>query len=379
MSGCAAACGLRPLTGLAQKADQSGDNPTSQDRFGSQDVLTPPQWNKLDPAVDRALEFLSRSQSRDGSFATHVSGQPAVTSLCIMAFLSRGHLPDQGRYGKQIARAIDYVLGTQASDGTIMLQRVGRGRSAYFEGNYNHAISGLMLGEVYGMTQSRRHEQIHKAIESALKLSRRQQLMPKRIRAERGGWRYMRRYGVTDADLSVTAWELMFLRSARNAEFEVPQQWIEEAVQYVRNSFDPKEGGFLYGLKGEDRYVNRGMAGAGVVSLALAGEHDTEMTKAAGRWILRSSFRRYNRSRHTEDRYHYSAFYCSQATFQLGGNYWFGFFPELLDVLVENQQRDGSWPAESNGNDNKYGNLYSTALTVLTLTPPYQILPIYQR
>jgi len=26
-----------------------------------------------------------------------------------------------------------------------------------------------------------------------------------------------------------------------------------------------------------------------------------------------------------------------------------------------------------------YGNVYSSAITVLTLTPPYQLLPIYQR
>ena len=99
----------------------------------------------------------------------------------------------------------------------------------------------------------------------------------------------------------------------------------------------------------------------------------------AGKWILRHSFDRYNRARHPEDRYHYSAFYCSQAMFQLGGDYWHDFFPGLLDVLVEHQKPDGSWAAESNANDRKYGNVYSTALTVLTLTPPYQLLPIYQR
>jgi hypothetical protein len=374
----AALADVPSLFAQAETKSREPKLPSMGDRFGSRPILTPAQWQKLDPAVDRALAFIARKQSSDGSFPTHISGQPAVTALCVMAFLSRGHLPDDGEYGKQMAKAIDYVLGTQQSDGTVMARGINV-RGSSFEGNYNHAIAGMMLGEVYGMTRAEQHERIHAAIEQALRLTRDQQKMPKRNPAEEGGWRYMRRFGVTDADLSVTAWELMFLRSARNAEFDVPQKWIEEAMGYVRRSYDPVEKGFLYGLRGEDHYCSRGMVGAGIVSLALGGEHNTEIAREAGKWILRNSFSQYNRSRHGEDRYHYSAFYCSQAMFQLGGDYWFNFFPGLLDVLVENQNRDGSWDAESNTNDYKYGSVYSTAMTVLTLTPPYQLLPIYQR
>ncbi|MGE3314089.1 MAG: prenyltransferase/squalene oxidase repeat-containing protein [Planctomycetaceae bacterium] len=353
---------------------------TAPDRFDSKPLLAQGEWQRLDGAVDRALAFIAQSQSSDGSFPTHVSGQPAVTSICIMAFLSRGHVPNEGPYGKQISRAIDFVLDSQDGNGALMFEKLGNRPAAHFEGNYNHSISGLMLGEVYGMSTSTQHERIRTAIERALELSREQQIMVKRTRDERGGWRYMRRFGVTDSDLSVTAWQLMFLRSARNAEFEVPQQWIDEGMGYVRRSFDPVERGFVYGLYGEDRYVSRGMAGAGVVSLSLGGEHNTDIAKSAGGYILQHGFDRYNRGgTHPEDRYHYSAFYCSQAMFQLGGDYWFRFFPKLLDTLVENQRGDGSWEAESLANDRKYGNIYSTGLTVLTLTPPYQLLPIYQR
>ena len=352
------------------------------DRFGSRAVLTAPQWNRLDGAVDRALAFLARSQSSDGSFRTHASGQPAVTSLCTMAFLARGHLPNEGPYQNHIRRAIDYVLQTQKPAGELMLQQPSA-RAAYFEGNYNHAIAGLMLTEVYGMTTEQRHQQIDEAIRKALQLSRSQQVMSKRYSEDRGGWRYMKRFrrGVSDSDLSVTAWELMFLRSARNAEFDVPEQWISEAMSYVRRTFDEQRGGFRYGLRGEDDYCSRGMVGAGVVSLALGGEHNSKMARTAGSWILRQSFAEFNRvSRLShQDRYHYSAFYCSQAMFQLGGDYWFSFYPRLLDVYVRNQNAEGSWDAESMSNDTKYGHYYSTAMAVLALTPPYQILPIYQR
>ncbi|MBX3436923.1 MAG: terpene cyclase/mutase family protein [Planctomycetaceae bacterium] len=366
-----------PAADPSTRATAPSSLPREADRFGARPVLTAAQWDKLDQSVDRALAFLAHSQERDGSFRTHESGQPAVTSLCAMAFLARGHVPDEGEYRETLGRAVDYVLGSQTADGTIMRNIDGRG--SQFEANYNHAIAGLMLGEVYGMTSSPRQERIRSAIEQALTLSRKEQLRPKRFPEDRGGWRYMRQFGVTDADLSVTAWELMFLRSARNAEFDVPEAWIAEAMEYVRRTFDRRERGFRYGLRGEDGYCSRGMVGAGVVALALGGEHESEMAQLAGKWILHHGFDRYNSSQHPEDRYHYSAFYCSQAMFQLGGSYWFDFFPKLLETLVANQNRDGSWAPEANGNDSKYGNLYTTALAVLALSPPYQILPIYQR
>src|SRR5690242_5887856 len=74
---------------LAQDAAKT-TQPTQtakEDRFGSRPVLTPAQWQKLDPAVDRALAYIAKKQSSDGSFPTDVSGQPAVTALCVMAFL----------------------------------------------------------------------------------------------------------------------------------------------------------------------------------------------------------------------------------------------------------------------------------------------------
>ena len=64
--------------------------------------------------------------------------------------------------------------------------------------------------------------------------------------------------------------------------------------------------------------------------------------------------------------------------FQLGGDYWKEFYLVLLPVLMENQRSDGSWEPEAKY-ENELGETYSTALAVLSLTPPYQLLPVYQR
>ena len=46
--------------------------------------------------------------------------------------------------------------------------------------------------------------------------------------------------------------------------------------------------------------------------------------------------------------------------------------------MTENQNADGSWDVEAN-QDQDLGFTYSTSLAILALTPPYQLLPIYQR
>lgn len=352
-------------------------------------LLAPEQWRQLNRAVDRGLRFLAASQRSDGSFPTTDEGQPGVTSLCIMAMLSRGHQPGKGPYGAQINRAIDYVLDMQNQNGAIMsdrwvgpsfddIRRNSDGRIRSFPGNYSHGISGVMLGEVFGMTDSPRNERIRGAIVKALDYTRRLQTRPKAMQVDRGGWRYVHRE-TTDSDLSITAWQLMFLRSARNADFNVPAQWITEAMGYVHRTFDVDQKAFVYAITGPERYCSRGMVGAGIVCLELGGEHRSPTAKEAGNWILRRSFETYNRSYSHDDRYHYGAFYCSQAMFQLGGEYWHTFFPKLLKALVEAQHPDGSWDTEAGSDDDVYGNAYTTALAVLALATPYQLLPIYQR
>jgi hypothetical protein len=186
----------------------------------------------------------------------------------------------------------------------------------------------------------------------------------------------------TDSDLSVTAWQLMFLRSARNAEFNVPPAWIEEAMDYVHRSWKQELGQFNYTTFGPgSSRTSRGLMGAGILSLSLGGQHNTEIALTAGDWLLRYPYRGFGELVGTQDRFFYSAYYCSQAMAQLGGRYWDRFFPSLVESLLESQGPDGSWPEEpgGGGKDEMFGNLMTTALAVLSLTPPYQLLPVYQR
>jgi len=346
-------------------------------------VLPPAKWQQVENSVDRALTWMAAKQAADGSFPTLPSGQPGVTSLATMAFLSRGHQPALGPYGQRINRAIDFVLSCQMANGLISLQSNDprdEQETAQYAAVYNHAISGLMLGEAYGQVSGQRAKAAKQAIERALKFSRQLQLRPKPA-IEKGGWRYTRVTESGESDLSVTGWQLMFMRSAKNAEFDVPQVYADEAIAYVRRCWDEKSGLFYYkAQKGVGTKYSRGMVGAGILSLSLAGQHQTPMARAAGDWLLAHPYRRFGEMIGPSDQFFYSTYYCSQAMAQLGGRYWELFFPPLAEVLLSSQTANGSWPLEvDGGGEAVFGHIYTTAMAVLSLTPPYQLLPVYQR
>ena len=363
-------------------------DPSNAESESLASALTPQAWDQVELSIEKALAWLARQQNADGSFEAPDSAQPAATSFAIMAYLSKGHLPGEGLYGQQIDKAIDYVLRLQQSSGLLATGgdssaisvatqfQVGTVPTPAKTANYNHAIAGLMLTEVYGTTDRIRAAKLKPAIVRALNFSRRAQTLPKSAPGDKGGWRYL---NAADSDLSVTSWQLMFFRSARNAEFPVPKEFVEDATGYVLRCWQDTEGIFYYKTSGTDRRWSRGMVGAGVLCLAMAGQHQTRIAQRAGDWLLTRPFQRFGETVGGGDRFFYSAYYCSQAMAQLGGKYWKQFFPNLVNVLLQNQQPSGEWPPEPYGSDRTFGNTYTTAMAVLSLTPPLQLLPVYQR
>jgi hypothetical protein len=368
---------------LATVDRSAGDTPAN--------VLSDAEWDRVDAAVDRALAWLARQQQRDGSFPSLDTGQPAVTCLCTMAFMSHGHVPGEGRYGTKLDVAVNYVLGCQKQNGLIALvgsdgPKISRDveHDIGVTVAYNHAISSLMLSELYGTTGAGDDaKRIERVITRSIATSLEMQRWPKERAIDNGGWRYIDDFNNEDSDLSITGWELMFLRSARNAGFNVPEATINNAVAYVRRAYSQEYGAFGYAA-GQGDFRSRGMAGAGILALAHAGLHHTHEAQQSGDWILQHHFDNYNEiNRFTQswfnDRYHYGLFNCCQGMYQLGGRYWREFFPRTVRAVLANQQSDGSWPAESHFHDGQFGNSYTTALVVLSLGAPNQLLPIYQR
>ena len=79
------------------------------------------QWRELDGCIDRGLAWLASQQAADGAFLTDPNGEPGVTALCMLAFMSRGHTSDEGAYRLNIRRAIDFMLSCRRPDGLLCL------------------------------------------------------------------------------------------------------------------------------------------------------------------------------------------------------------------------------------------------------------------
>jgi hypothetical protein len=316
----------------------------------------------LDDAIQRALEYLHNSQDKtDGSWrAGGRTKSTAITGLSVMAFLSAGHVPGEGPYGETVEKGVRWVLKQQQENGIFL--------APTYEANhemYHHGICTLMLAEVAGMTRGPLADEIKERLPRAVNVILRAQAPSG---PQRGGWRY-RAFG-HDADMSVTGWQLMALRAAKNVGCDVPGEHIELAVDYIQRSREPYSGGYRYQVGGG---VTVPCTGTAVLALELCGkeQHRSPDLLKAGAYLIR------NPPHWGQPHFCYGIYYCSQAMFQLGGNYWENFRPRLHEVLLRNQNGNGSWV--SRGSDGHYGASYATAMGVLALTVEYRFLPIYQR
>jgi hypothetical protein len=317
----------------------------------------PTDREPMDMAVANALAFLHKSQEADGAWSANGTKSTAVTALSVMAFLSAGHVPGEGRYGTTVDKGIRWVLTSQRPSGIIATEE-------NFQ-MYHHGICTLMLAEVAGMTGDRQGADVRRALEKAVDVILRAQ---RTAGLHEGGWRYL--VEAEDGDISVAGWQLLALRAAKNLGCDVPAESIDRAVQYVLRCWDPISGAFNY-------YPNYrpsvACTGTGILSLEICGKqmHRSRQCLRAGEALLKDP------PRWGGPRFFYSVYYCAQATFQLGGEHWKQYRPLLHKALLPYQKRDGSWHGVG-GEDSRYGPNYGTAMSVLALTVQYRLLPIYQ-
>lgn len=333
------ASALMALCAPLARADEAGSALTQYDK-------------PVDEAIDKALAFLAHDQSPNGTFPAGTSYGAAVPALCVMAFLSKGHVPGQGPYGETINKSIDAVLALQQENGFFPAQM------------YSHGIATLMLSEVSGMVDPNRQKRIDKAFPLAMKLILAAQKCTK-PEPMRGGWRYTPSSG--DSDISCTGWQLMGLRSARNNGTEVPKESLDDAVKFILNCHMP-DGGFAYQPGGGSGLARTGTA---LLCLELSGRHREKVTIDAGEYILKNMPKQFGGQGH----FYYALYYCSQGMFQLGGDYWDRWASQMYDMMLKFQKPDGSWP--SSGDVPVVS--YSTAMSVLAISVAYRQLPIYQR
>ncbi|MDR3636836.1 MAG: terpene cyclase/mutase family protein [Isosphaeraceae bacterium] len=314
-----------------------------------------------DQAVKRALDYLKSTQKPDGAWESGGFGRAtSITSLSIMAFLAAGHVPGEpGPYREAVEKGVRWVLAHQRANG-LVAANTSHGPM------YCHGISTLMLAEVVGMTpDAELAAEARKALTAAVKLILLAQNLTKNA-DNKGGWRYQPTS--RDSDISVTGWQILALRAAKSAGCAVPSENIDHAVDYLKRCAS-REGGFGYQPGGGP---NNPRTGTGILALEICGEHQTPQAVAGAEYLLKHP------PRWSSEYFFYEAYYCSQAMFQMGDKYFLVYYPKLAAILLEHQDKNGSW-LSGDGNDRTGGRNYCTAMAVLALAVEYRYLPIYQR
>ena len=161
----------------------------------------------------------------------------------------------------------------------------------------------------------------------------------------------------------------MALRAAKSAGCAVASEHIDKAVAYLKRCA-VKDGGVRATSPGRGP-TTPAPAPASWPWRSAATTSPPRRSPAPTTW---SSTRRSGRSPY----FFYEAYYCSQAMFQVGDKYFQAYYPKLVAMLLEHQQKDGSW-LSGDGNDQSGGRDYCTAMAVLALAVEYRYLPIYQR
>lgn len=322
---------------------------------------------KVDDAIVKALKYLAAQQDADGAWRHRSYGQStATTSLAIMAFMAAGHVPGEGPYGDQLIKGIDWVLDQQVEydrrkghETVMLVARRSHGPM------YSHGIATLMLAEVVGMLKKDRARRAREALEKSIRLIVQSQNVRKSSRHE-GGWRYQA--SSRDSDISVTGWQLLALRAAKNVGCDVPKDNIDRAVEYVKNC-KSRFGGFGYQPYGGPTATR---TGTGILCLEICGKHKTAEAMAGADYLLRRPLR-------SSDHYFfYGVYYCTVGMFKVGGKYWDATKANTHRILIPSQNVDGSWSG-SRGEGRRHGRVYTTSLSVLALAVEYRFLPIYQR
>jgi hypothetical protein len=236
---------------------------------------------KTEAAVAAALKWLAAAQSADGRWnAVQFGGgqeemtlgqnrggagrgaDTGVSALALLAFLGAGHSHVQGAYQDNVRRGLDFLLRSQAADGSLF------GDATLYAQMYCHSMATFALAEALALTGDGRLEAAAvKAVNFSLAAQN----------GTTGGWRY--RPGDT-GDTSQLGWQIMALASAERAGITIPDgSWIGVA-RFLRTVERGTNGG-LASYRPDSPASTSMTAEALYCRLVLEEMHGTNLVEAA--------------------------------------------------------------------------------------------------
>ena len=346
----------------------------------SEDEITP----QSEAALDRGLAWLAKNQGPEGNWGCNDLG---LVSMGALAFMSAGHAPGRGKYGKELDKALEFVVSRAKPSGLLNISDAQRDM-------YNHGLATFVLGQAHGM-QTTKDRKMNRVLDGALKLIANTQ-------CEDGGWDYQARRQANGHDLSLAVMQAKALRSAVDSGLEVPPEVIDLAIKSVREQYSPVgnrnlpeselmklPGQFTYGKGGGGGTI--AMAAAGVVCMQEFGQYD-DWRIPKNMEVITAAIREIPKPKGRDGQMPFDAYtlyYVGQALYQVNGEYWEQSYPKMRDHLVDSQvmdannsQTNGVWRnigARGGGQvGGRDGELYATSVSCFILAIPNRYLPILQ-
>jgi hypothetical protein len=176
---------------------------------------TPPHTPSRDDHVVWGLRWLENHQSKDGSWH-----DPATTGIALLAFIGRGQTHQSRMHGECITMGLKYLRGARDADGCLVPRDAPRALR-------DHAVAGLALVEIYGMTGSRVFkEPAQRTVTFALN-----------SRTPSSGWGAN---GVLDVE--TTGWMSMLVQSAKLSGLDSDVAVLADAVRAIDEVTDHATG-----------------------------------------------------------------------------------------------------------------------------------------
>lgn len=322
---------------------------------------------KTEKAVERGLQWLARVQNEDGawrsrSFAVadrrfagkekelglgNAEWEIGMTGLSLLAFLSAGHTPQQGKHAEVVDKGVRFLCAQLVDDGRF------RTTSSHYM--YSHALATQALCEAYAYTGDPFF-----GVCAQLGLD---YLVYAQHRPS-GGWRYTANEA---GDTSVSGWVVMALNSGAKARLDVAG--FRGALRFLNSVTSPSYFRIGYTGRHDGGTVRLGAVGM-LLRLFLEGNpRDARIRFNAWRCL------RDKPARGARDFYYW--YYATLSLHQVGGKEWDEWNAALVPALLAEQVDErrspfhGSWGPRGEWSD-VGGRVYQTALGVLMFTTYYR-------